>query len=85
MPVNFDWKGDGGRHASPSPALPKEVTMKVTMKQTMTVYPDGIHELECLKGETYDLPEVAAKSWVKQGFAVVATKAAAKKATKQDK
>jgi len=43
--------------------------MKVKMLETKIYYPDGIHEKECLQGETYDLPENIAKSWIKQGFA----------------
>mgnify|MGYP007028989866 CR=1 FL=1 len=43
--------------------------MKVRMLKTMTYYPDGIHETQCLQGEKCDLPEVVALSWLKQGFA----------------
>lgn len=43
--------------------------MRIRMLKTMICYPDGIHEKECLQGEKCDLPEVVAKSWLKQGFA----------------
>ena len=43
--------------------------MKVRMLKTMNYYPDGIHEKICQMGEKYDLPEIVAISWLKQGFA----------------
>ncbi len=79
MPVKFDFRVYGGRHAKfePEPKdqhdglnSPKDKIIRVKMLQDRIAGPDHIHIQEYKKGKEYDVPEFLARPWFEKNLAV---------------